>query len=159
MSTNSYSVASTIAEHENEHEDKAITDMNMASVELQGKTTTSTKVGKPTLLRRSERLRLKLEAKTPDTPIIIQTPRAPKIDHGLVRIVKRTIALEKSTKCSRKVHFDLIPEDKLAFADKFKEFEEEIHHGADQDVDTDEENVVSAKQSTLEQLSSAIRAF
>jgi len=46
-------------------------------------------------------------------------------------MVKTTIALEKSTKCSRKVQFDLIPEKKLTFAEKFKEFEEEIHHGAD----------------------------
>lgn len=41
--------------------------------------------------------------------------------------------------------FHLVSEDNLSFADKFKEFEEGIHHGDDQDVDTDEENVVSAK--------------
>jgi hypothetical protein len=79
MSTNSYSVASTIAEHENEQENKAITDINMSSVDSLGKTTT-TKLSKTSILRRSERLRLKLETKAPVNPIIIQTPRAPKLE-------------------------------------------------------------------------------
>lgn len=70
-----------------------------------------------------------------------------------------TIAFEKNTKCSRKVHFRLLPEETLPFARKFKEFEEEIHHGADQDVDTDDENVDSVKSTALKQLSHAIDQY
>ena len=72
---------------------------------------------------------------------------------------KDTIAFEKNTTCSRKVHFNLLPEETLPFAEKFKEFEEEIHQGADQDVDTDEENVESVKSSSLKQLSQAIDEY
>ena len=70
-----------------------------------------------------------------------------------------TIAFEKNTKCSRKVHFNLLLEETFPFAEKFKEFEEEIHQGADQDVDTDEENVESVKSSSLKQLSQAIDEY
>ena len=72
---------------------------------------------------------------------------------------KDTIAFEKSTKSSQKVHFHLIPEETLPFAKKFKEFEEDNHHGADQDVDTDEENVESAKSTSLKQLGEAIEGY
>ena len=74
-------------------------------------------------------------------------------------LVKNTITFEKNTKCSRNVHFHLIPEETLPFAEKFKEFEEEIHHGADQDVDTDEENVESARSTSLKQLTQAIDEY
>ena len=47
----------------------------------------------------------------------------------------------------------------MPFAKKFKEFEEENHHGADQDVDTDEENVESAKSTSIRQLGEAIEEY
>lgn len=72
---------------------------------------------------------------------------------------KNTIAFEKNTKCSQKVHFHLISEETLPFAKKFKEFEDDSHHGADQDVDTDEENVESAKSTSLKQLGEAIEGY
>ena len=75
------------------------------------------------------------------------------------RLGKDTIAFEKNTRCSRKVHFHLLSEETLPFAEKFKEFEEEIHQGADQDVDTDDENVESVKSSSLKQLSQAIDEY
>lgn len=83
----------------------------------------------------------------------MKTPRAKKTSNDIKKLEKDTIAFEKNTRCSRKVHFNLFSEETLPFAEKFKEFEEEIHQGADQDVDTDDENVESVKASSLKQLS------
>ena len=74
--------------------------------------------------------------------LLLKSVSIPKIQPSSKEVTKiNEIAFKKSTKCSRKVRFDLIPEKTLPFAENFKEFEEEIHHGADQDVDSDEEDV------------------